>query len=346
MVDAVDLSRSSSRNSLSTISLQSFKQLFKSNSLSESKSLAETVISRLNRKQLWQEKPIDMQQGDLSDIAVNAALAGFTYGESLTHISDIEEKINNSSQHSLYRLEDFRSEFLKKPLLTNLKFSTEGIVFDKHTGLIAALFYDKTSHQLKLVFGGTHSGKGFVKPKHYRSLSLQQLTTDLKNLVANSVPTLYLQAAAVVDAIKTTTQQLANSNKQPQIAPNLLLLGHSLGGAMAQYAAIKHSVKAIGYSSAALGHAALLDLAKANRLWDADWVKQHIQHYFIAGDPICDPLLWKTGGRFRAKFSLTNLGTRYIIDPHSKGYSSYLARHSYSEQHILMFIDKYLAKPS
>ncbi|MDE1464075.1 hypothetical protein [Spartinivicinus poritis] len=340
--ESITQSRRSSNASFSKISLHSFKHLFKSNSFSDNKSLAETVINRLNRKQLWQEKVINIQQVNLSEIAVNAALAGFTYGEPITHISDVETKVNSLSQHQLCRLEDFRSAFFNESLLASLKFTAEGIGFDKHTGLLTALFYDPTKNQFKLVFGGTHSGKGFVKPKHYRSLSAHQLTTDLKNLVGSSVPKLYLQASAIVNIIKTVTKEIAIKNKAPE-SP-LLLLGHSLGGAMAQYAAIKHGLKAIGYSTAALGHAALLDLAKTNRLWDTDWIKQHIEHYFITGDPVCDPVLWKTGGSFRARFSLTNLGTRHIISPQSKSYSSYLARHSYAEKHILLFIDKFLSK--
>ncbi|MCX4026782.1 hypothetical protein H0A36_01265 [Endozoicomonas sp. SM1973] len=336
------LSRRPSNTSFSRASLHSFKQLFKSSSFSDHKSLSETVINKLHRKQLWQEKTIDLQQAGLSEIAVNATLAGFTYGEPIAHINEVEAKVNSSSQHKLCRLEDFRSAFINDPLLANLKFTSEGIGYDKHTGLLAALFYEPTKNQFKLVFGGTHSGKGFVKPKHYRSLSAHQLTTDLKNLVGSSVPKLYLQTSAIVNTIKAVAKDIAIKNKVPE-AP-LLLLGHSLGGAMAQYAAIKHGLKAIGYSSAALGHAALLDLAKANRLWDADWIKQHIEHYFIEGDPVCNPAPWKTGGSFRAQFSLTNLGTRHIIPPQSKAYSSYLGRHSYAEQHILLFIDKFLSK--
>lgn len=316
--------------------------MFRSSTLTDNKSLAESVINKLNRKQLWQEQPIEDHLIYLQETAINAALATFTYGEELSHISDIEAKVNSSSKHTLCRLEDFRSAFLKKPVLGHLKFSSDGVAFDNHTGLIAVLFYDQTNQQLKLVFGGTRSGKDFVKQKYYRSLALHQLSTDLKNLVGNSVPTLYQQAAAMVSAIKDSAKEPSIKSLPPK-TPNLLLLGHSLGGALAQYAAVKNSVKAVGFSSAALGYATLLDLAKGNQLWDSDWVKQHIQQFFIAGDPVCSPNLPKQGGSIRSKFYLTNLGTRHIIKPTHKDYDSYMGRHSYAEQHVLKFIEEKLA---
>jgi pimeloyl-ACP methyl ester carboxylesterase len=90
---------------------------------------------------------------------------------------------------------------------------------------------------------------------------------------------------------------------------NIEVVGHSLGGALAQYAGIKHGVKVTAFNSMGLS-VSLRDRLGAEKINEAN-----ITHINSSGDPLSQRV---EAGRFGMTAS-SQVGKRYVINVDHKG---------------------------
>ena len=125
-----------------------------------------------------------------------------------------------------------------------------GGIRDVQTGLYAELHVDKESGDLVLVFPGTGATDMYTK---------QWLTNLTQFSGLGGVPAMYAQAAALAKEIQTLQAKFSFDDSSQG---RLQLVGHSLGGGIANYVGLKHDIPATCYNAAALGRACLKDLGE------------------------------------------------------------------------------------
>jgi hypothetical protein len=125
-----------------------------------------------------------------------------------------------------------------------------GGIRDVQTGLYAELHVDKASDDLVLVFPGTGAA----------DMNTKQWLTNLAQFSGQGeVPAMYAQAAALAKEIQTLQAKFSFDDSSQG---GLQLVGHSLGGGIANYVGLKHDIPATCYNAAALGRSCLKDLGE------------------------------------------------------------------------------------
>lgn len=144
-----------------------------------------------------------------------------------------------------------------------------GGIRDVQTGLYAELHVDKDSRNLVLVFPGTGA----------TDMNTKQWLTNLAQFSGlGGVPAMYAQAAALVKEIQTLQATFSFDDSSQW---GLQLVGHSLGGGIANYVGLKHDIPATCYNAAALGQACLKDLGDISE----DRIAQQT-HIHFKGDTV------------------------------------------------------------
>ena len=290
------------------------------------------LSSVIDEAHLWkQERGLPADNKQLMMVLSDSAIAKFPYRKNQKHL----ERVHNTAALNAATLQggipkfaplgedapEFKALLKAAQNTTTAKLSQrlkaqDGLLVDKKSGLVIALFKDEESGQIKIAFGGTKSGKNLKSRKRILG---GQIQTDIKNFTSLGLPRAYKQAAE----FSRLTAELFGADM-------VSLTGHSLGAGLAQYSAAMNKLPANCFSPAALGKAALKELAANNRL-DPDWLKQNIHHYMVKGDPVCNP---KGMSWFHRNFSATNLGTRVIIRPQVDKYKGMVASHNHSHEHL------------
>jgi len=164
-----------------------------------------------------------------------------------------------------------------------------GGIRDVQTGLYAELHVDTESGDLVLVFPGTGTG----------DMDTKQWLTNLAQFSGQGgVPAMYAQAAALAKEIQDLQSDLSFDNTSQG---GLKLVGHSLGGGIANYVGLKHGMPATCYNAAALGRACLKDLGDIPK----DRIAQQT-HIHFKGDTVSSkktqhrlaallPVVWQVG---------------------------------------------------
>ena len=178
-----------------------------------------------------------------------------------------------------------------------------GGIRDVQTGLYAELHVDTESGDLVLVFPGTGAG----------DMDTKQWLTNLAQFSGQGgVPAMYAQAAALAKEIQDLQSDLSSDNTNQ----GLKLVGHSLGGGIANYVGLKHGMPATCYNAAALGRACLKDLGDIPK----DRIAQQT-HIHFKGDTVSSK---KTQHRLAALLSVVwqvgiviprHIGVVYDLQP-------------------------------
>jgi hypothetical protein len=110
-------------------------------------------------------------------------------------------------------------------------------------------------------------------------MNTKQWLTNLAQFSGQGeVPAMYAQAAALAKDIKDVQNTLSFGDKSPG---GLQLVGHSLGGGIANYVGLKHDIPATCYNAAALGRSCLKDLGDISE----DRIAQQT-HIHFKGDTV------------------------------------------------------------
>ncbi|ULH16505.1 hypothetical protein MF271_07995 [Deinococcus sp. KNUC1210] len=123
-----------------------------------------------------------------------------------------------------------------------------------------------------LVLGGTNSSHSDRQPVTF-SAEVKQVQADFLNMVGR-VPRLYRAA------------DLLTLLARAELSEPLTLTGHSLGGGLAQYAALMNDLPALAFSPTALGRGVLALLYQLGRLANTERILERVQAYSLDGDPI------------------------------------------------------------
>ncbi len=264
------------------------------------------------RRELWQELPNFPHDAEFCrQLIIDSALAEYTYNLRLDLIAQpatmdlgtpsgrqgIGKSFEPLEQINPEKFQSFRSNMENLPVFKGRTLKVDnGLIYDRKSGLVMTLFVDDKFKQVKLVFGGTFSGK--LLSQDTRKLSLQQVFADGKNFTGLGIPMAYQQAEAATGLAKSLFSD-----------ETLTLTGHSLGGGLAQYSGCMHEVPANCFASAALGKAPLVELMKRGKL-NPEWIKKNIFQVLVMLDPVNNP---KGTAKLRLHFVLTNLGTRFLL---------------------------------
>lgn len=172
-----------------------------------------------------------------------------------------------------------------------------GGIRDVQTGLYVELHVAEESGDLVMVFPG--SGAADMGTKQWQT-NLAQFSGK------GGVPAMYAQAAELAKEIQTLQNSLSFDNHDQG---GLQLVGHSLGGGIANYVGLKHGLPATCYNAAALGRACLKDLGHIPK----DRIAQQT-HIHFKGDTISSK---KTQSRLAAL--LTVVWQASIVIPQHVG---------------------------
>lgn len=190
---------------------------------------------------------------------------------------------------------------------------------DVKTGLYCELReigHDPNVPEYVLCFPGT--GVGAMDRKQWKN-NIQQA------IGKGNVPAAYKQAAELTALIKAELDKTGTK---------LTLVGHSMGGGIANYAGLKHDVSSVCYNAAALGGACLRDLGDipSERL-------EKQTHIRGKGDPVCSLKVQQKLQSFLQIWHKEeiwvprNAGTIYEIGKH---HAPGMGVH---ERHLLTFFD-------
>ena len=314
----------------------------------------------------WEQVTLPESVSGLKEIAIHSALAQipYTLSEDPTNtwqlIKDAENfevdtKKEGLADHYIEpRIFDIlfgnvdqnnnQTSSSDESLFKNIKLLPNGMIIDKKSGLVAALAINPQSNNVILIFGGTNSGvaindllddQGNTIQKN-EGLYRAQVAANLHNLIGTKVPKCYHQASEItkkVNALVHDHDVMTTIGINPSTV-NLVIVGHSLGGAMVQYSSAKNEVSGYGFSSAALGKKTLKSLTveqkrTANRL---------VANYLIDRDPLTTPIGYRVWHKW---FAPTILGRRSIIKgvPET-GQNTATGRHSWSHKHYMAALKK------
>ncbi len=311
---------------------------------SESPSSAVAEFRRIDRSTLWQkQKTLPEDPLQAKQLCIDSALCQYPYKHNDQEIAKAHNvdggKLANSitfaqitDSEDSTELSEFVSKLNENPHFSGRLKHKKGLIYDTKTGFVATLFKDKKTGQVKLVFGGTTSGQKLPFPDD-KKLLLRQTLADAANFLGTSIPECYEQAAEIA--------QVVIDQFDPHGQGLVSVTGHSLGGAMAQFAGVTHKIPANCFSAAALGKAALVKLA--HQRLDPDWIKENITQVMVKGDPVSNPLGLKM---YSSKFSATNLGTRITLEGQRRLYSDpVFGRHMFSHKHVYKAVKAQLTDP-
>lgn len=179
-----------------------------------------------------------------------------------------------------------------------------GGIRDVRTGLYAELHWEWERNELVLIFPGTGAA----------DMNTKQWLTNLAQFGGQGgVPAMYSQAATLAREVQTLLGSFSFGGAG---SGSLSLVGHSLGGGIANYVGLKHDIPSTCYNAAALGRACLKDLGDVA---PEKIAKQTHVHY--KGDTISST---KTQRRLAALLSVAwqvgiklprHLGVRYDLAP-------------------------------
>lgn len=150
------------------------------------------------------------------------------------------------------------------------------------SGLVAYVFRNLSSTST-LVFGGTTAGQGsgtlMQRSVANAGKSAAQWGANIKNGVGG-LPQSYREAEALLSSLIKIS-----------FNPKVKVLGHSLGGALATYAAARcgqsgKPIYAIGFCSAELGRSAIKQIQSGRSEQELESILSRIEHIFIQGDPV------------------------------------------------------------
>ena len=318
-------------------------------SRSDSYSLAQAEFRTIDRGSLWETKhhlPEDKVQA--KQLCIDSALCQYPYKHNDAEVTEAHDvdggalagKTLNPGTFTLLEdsetsseLADFLSALDSHPHFQGRLKHHKGLIYDTSTGLVATVFKDNKTGQVKLVFGGTTAGQKLPFPDN-KKLLLHQTMADAANFIGRSTPECYEQAS-IMTAI---TKEHFDPNNEGRVS----VVGHSLGGALSQYASIMQRVPATCFSSAAIGKQALIDLARHSDGLDPSWVKENIVQVMVKGDPVSNPLGLK---RYSSKFAPTNLGSRIVLEGQRRLYSDpVVGRHMHSHKHVHRAVQNHLQK--
>ncbi len=313
---------------------------------SNTSSVSDASLKSIDRSTLWTKlESLPADKATSRQLGIDSAMAQFPYDHSYKDIQtamdvdvgklpDGQPGIGNQWTHMTDwdspELTDFKTALDNNTLFKGRLKIKGSLIHDTKSGLVATMFKDKVNGQVKLVFGGTTAGKNlsFIDGK---KLLLRQGAADAANFTGASIPMSYQQAAEMT---RLAGEQFGSEK--------LSLVGHSLGGGLAQYSAAMNQVPANCFSTAALGKAALKKLAKEGKL-QPDWLKGNINHVMVKGDPVSNPIGLSL---YSKSFAPTNLGSRMVIEGQSWKLSDpVIGRHVKSHQHVSKAVEKHLASP-
>ncbi|MGC0151008.1 lipase family protein [Chromobacterium vaccinii] len=212
-------------------------------------------------------------------------------------------------------------------------------LLDPDSGLVAYVFRNRAEGEIRLVFGGTTSGRGVgdLAPRNLKNIGsvTRQWRANISNAVFGGRPACYRQAAQLTHKL----QQLAAGlplMRAGEPAYTVSTGGHSLGGGMAAYAAMKLStpqspIRAECFSSAQFGRGLQRELL-AQHGGDQEQARAasaDIRHYCVKGDivPALDGLL-----------SVRHVGQLYQLPADHGSDDSRLGRHDKFLDHVRDFV--------
>ncbi|MGR2663870.1 hypothetical protein ACUXVY_19965 [Chromobacterium haemolyticum] len=212
-------------------------------------------------------------------------------------------------------------------------------LMDPESGLVAYVFRNKAAGEIRLVFGGTTSGRdvGGLAQRNLKNLAsvARQWRANIDNAAFGGRPACYAQAAQLTAKLQTLAAglPLMRSGEPGYIVSTG---GHSLGGGMAAYAAMKLStpqrpVHAECFSSAQFGRGLQNELLTrhGHDLEQARAASAHIRHYCVQGDPVpaLDGLL-----------PVRHVGQLYLLPANRQADDSRLGRHDKFLDHVQDFV--------
>lgn len=294
----------------------------KDNMLSPLKTIHNSNVEKLQQKtslnklHTCQKLSLLLNKASIKQHYHDALLADFVYNRNLATLEATQWGIDREL-----------ASFLSKK--SNIKlYPQHGLLNDSKTGLVAYIFHNKIRQEIRLVFGGTTSGEAVSggAPRYMKNprTFINQCNANINN-VFGDIPACYKQASQLLHHL----QLLMQHEKWQKYS--LSTSGHSLGGGLAAYSALKVSttekaIRAECFSSAQLGLGLQNDLlAQYSNLANLKKVKANINHYYIDGDII--PKLDKF-------FAVDHIGSVKIIPQIAEKKDSALAAHSRYVNHI------------
>ncbi|PTU64513.1 hypothetical protein DB032_06100 [Chromobacterium sp. Panama] len=212
-------------------------------------------------------------------------------------------------------------------------------LMDPESGLVAYVFRNKAEGDIRLVFGGTTSGRGVggLAQRNLKNLAsvARQWRANIGNAAFGGRPACYAQAAQLTRKLQSLAAGLPLM-RSGEPGYTVSTGGHSLGGGMAAYAAMQLStpqrpVHAECFSSAQFGRGLQNELLArhGNDLDQARAAAAHIRHYCVQGDlvPALDGLL-----------PVRHVGQLYLLPANRQADDSRLGRHDKFLDHVQDFV--------
>ena len=203
-----------------------------------------------------------------AQLVVEASLASYPYHHSTNKVTEEAAQFSDALDKNALSLWQPQTELVSQLASElNLEVNKEkGLLFDKKTGLVAAILVQPETGKIRLVFGGTTSGEksgGLAARSLTKNAGItrRQWKSNIQNALGRGTPKNFSQARMLTQNL---TQKLQDS---PQYDANkLILLGHSKGGAEATFAALSQPVppQVFAFSSAELHKNTLKLLPKEN----------------------------------------------------------------------------------
>jgi hypothetical protein len=135
--------------------------------------------------------------------------------------------------------------------------------------------------------------------------------TEFKDGRSATVKSDIAQTVGIKDSAIEDAERLVKAFADQYDKENIEVVGHSLGGALAQYSGIKHGVKVTAFNSMGLS-VSLRDRLGAKKINQAN-----VTHINSSGDPLSQ----KVEGRRLGITASSQVGKRYVIDvDHKKGH--------------------------
>lgn len=270
----------------------------------------------LNELHTCQKLSLLIDKASIKQHYHDALLADFVYNRDLAALEATQWGIDREL-----------ARFLSKK--ANIKLYPQyGLLKDSKTGLVVYIFHNKIRQEIRLVFGGTTSGDAVSggAPRYMKNprTFINQCNANINN-VFGDIPACYKQASQLLHHL----QLLMQHEKWEKYS--LSTSGHSLGGGLAAYSALKVSgtkkaIRAECFSSAQLGLGLQNDLLEQySNLDNLKKVKGNINHYYVDGDII--PKLDKF-------FAVDHIGTVNIIPQIVEKKDGALAAHGRYVAHI------------
>jgi hypothetical protein len=226
-------------------------------------------------------------RAEAGQIAINASIASFPYHGNLDSINTAE--INFLGKATGWdSARELTRNVGKLTKMDNI--GHQGLIYDKKSGLTAYVMQNPAQKELRIVFGGTSSGKSFggfySRQAHNLGFIKHQWGANKANATNYAIPDSYKQAAQI-------TQGVIDMIKDDPVYKeySVVTSGHSKGGGEAAFAALKSTgqtktdgtttpTKAICFSSAEFGRGIIDSLNEQEKTKALD----SITHYNIAGD--------------------------------------------------------------